>query len=70
MFLKSEKRSHGWSFIVLGLFFCALSLVGLSGMLGFVPSGGRAGTLSLLGLPFGIVSIIIGVVALLRDARR
>jgi hypothetical protein len=69
IFLRSEKKSPGWGYVVVGLIFCGFSLVGFSGMLGFIPDTGRAATLTVIGMPVGVVAIIIGIVILSRDRR-
>jgi hypothetical protein len=70
VFLRSEKKSPGWGFIAVGLVFCVFSLVSLSGMLGPVPDTGRAASLTVFGIPAGVVAIIIGIVSLARAGRK
>lgn len=72
MFQRSKRLKPGWSFIGFGMGLCALSLIAIVYFvtMGEQPSSGRAGTLAYLGVPLGIVSVIIGVVKLSRRGER
>ncbi|MFG6444495.1 hypothetical protein ACFXQA_04400 [Microbacterium sp. P07] len=63
-----KKRPEGWSFIALGIFFCALGLVFMFQIFG--PTSGRGETLAVVGVPIGVIAIVIGVVKLVRDERK
>lgn len=65
-----KKRPEGWSFIAFGIFFCALGLVFLLEIFGPVSEFGRGETFAVVGLPIGVVAIVIGIVKLVRQGRK
>lgn len=70
MFMRRGKSTEGWAAIGFGAFACIYSVFGLSGGLGPLSEAGRSATLVYLGLPPGVTAIVLGIVALYRDARR
>lgn len=66
------NSSSGWTFILGGLAFCAITLIAIaiSGAVGTEPVAGRGASLIELGIPIGVVAIAIGVVKLIRQRRR
>lgn len=79
MFLKktarsAESKSENWgpSVIYLGIGLGALSLIVIwwSAISESDPAAGRPATLMVVGIPAGVVLIIIGAVKTVRDKRR
>ena len=65
----SNTQMTGPRFIYLGLGLCALALV-IIALTGGEPSGGRAETLAIFGIPGGVVCIVIGIIMMIRERRR
>lgn len=74
MFLRdrSGKKSSGWSIIVLGVGVSVLSLIviGISVATDTEPAAGRPATLSVIGLPVGVLTIVAGAFTKVREGRR
>ncbi|CAD5994599.1 hypothetical protein [Agreia sp. COWG] len=79
MFIKktaasSQSKDQRWgpSVIYLGIGLAALSLIiiGWSIVSQTGPAGGRSTTLMIVGVPAGIILIIIGAIRTFRDKRR
>ncbi|MDO4044280.1 hypothetical protein [Clavibacter michiganensis] len=66
MFLRSRSRGREtWGYVILGLFLCLTSVLGLTGVLGELTTS-RGSTLVLFGVPLGLLSIGVGVANALR----
>jgi len=70
MFMRRGKSAEGWALIGFGVIACIYSVFGLSGGLGPLSEAGRSATLVYFGIPIGVFAIVLGIVALFRDARR
>ena len=70
MFLRngSGESSPGRAVMFLGIGLIAISLIviGINAVLGTEPMG-RAATLSVIGLPLGLVAVITGIILALRS---
>ncbi|CCE76283.1 hypothetical protein [Clavibacter nebraskensis] len=66
MFLRSRSRGREtWGYVVLGVFLCLTSVLGLAGILGEITTS-RGSTLVLFGVPLGLLPIGVGVANALR----
>ena len=70
MFMRRGKTTDGWAIIGFGIFAIIVSATWYAGWWGSPPSGSRSQLFAYLGLPFGIIAIIAGIVSLYRDGRR
>jgi phosphatidylserine synthase len=69
---KKSGSSQGLVGVVIGLVFCALGAVHLLyfGASDAEPLAGRTQFFSTLGLPVGIIVLVVGVVMMVRERRR
>jgi hypothetical protein len=66
VFLRSRSRGREtWGYVILGVFLCLTSVLGLAGILGEITTS-RGSTLVLFGVPLGLLSIGVGVANALR----
>jgi uncharacterized BrkB/YihY/UPF0761 family membrane protein len=70
MFMRRGKTTDGWAIIGFGIFAIIVSATWYAGWWGSPPSGSRSQLFAYLGLPLGIIAIIVGIVSLYRDGRR